>query len=150
MTKSNKEKGLLFVTVLVTGGLVLGGCSSTQQKNSEPSSLQSSSTSSSNLDKEKEAIKQKSMDLFWKGSKKYDQKDYKGAILDFNESIQIRSQITPEYDAVYMMRALSKKSSGDVQGAITDMQKATEIQKKKGDVSSYDKTMGTISEWKKL
>jgi Tfp pilus assembly protein PilF len=145
MTTSNKETGALLVSLLVIGGLVLSGCSSTQQKTTDSSAPKNASTASSNLEEEQEAIKEKSMSFFWKGNKKFNKEDYKGAILDFNEAIQIRSDYYPSY----MMRGLSKNKSGDTQGAITDMQKAADMQKKNGDIKAYDDTMETIADWKK-
>ncbi len=145
MTTSNKETGALLVSLLVIGGLVLSGCSSTEQKTTDSSAPKNASTASSNLEEEQEAIKEKSMSFFWKGNKKFNKEDYKGAILDFNEAIQIRSDYYPSY----MMRGLSKNKSGDTQGAITDMQKAADMQKKNGDIKAYDDTMETIADWKK-
>ena len=145
MTTSNKEAGVLFVSLLVIGGLVLGGCSSTPQKTTDSSASKNASTASSNLEEEQETIKEKSMSFFWKGNKKFDKKDYKEAILDFNEAIQIRSDYYPSY----IMRGLSKEKSGDTQGAIADLQKAADMQKKEGNIKGYDSSMETIADWKK-
>ena len=67
--------------------------------------------------------------FYKKGLKKYDQKDFKGAISDFTKAIKINS----EYADAYEERGKAKDALSDFEGAISDFTKAIKINPKFGD-----------------
>ncbi len=64
-----------------------------------------------------------------RGAAKYDLKDYKGAIADYDEAIRLNSKYA---DAIYN-RGLAKKKLGDFKDAIDDYTKAIELNPKEAE-----------------
>jgi tetratricopeptide (TPR) repeat protein len=62
-------------------------------------------------------------DFLIKGNEKYDQKDWRGALADYNQAIKLDSN----YAIAYMNRGNVRDDLGDKQGAITDYNQAIKI-----------------------
>ena len=65
----------------------------------------------------------KSKDFFDQGLAKFTEKDYKGAIRDFDEAIRLK----PDDAAAYNSRGSAKSNLGDKQGAIKDFDEAIRL-----------------------
>ena len=62
-------------------------------------------------------------DFIKSGKKKSDNKDYQGAISDYNEAIRLN----PNFVVAYLGRGLAKSELGDFQGGITDYNEAIRL-----------------------
>jgi tetratricopeptide (TPR) repeat protein len=62
-------------------------------------------------------------DFFIKGNEKASNKDYRGAIADYNQAIKIN----PNYANIYYNRGVTRYELGDKQGAIADYNQALKI-----------------------
>lgn len=82
---------------------------------SEPTFIASPTASS--------AAQMSAEDLSDRGNVKYEKKDYKGAIEDYDRAIQLK----PNYVEAYVDRGWAKGDSGDNPGAIADYTKAIEL-----------------------
>ena len=63
------------------------------------------------------------IDFFKDGCKKYDEKDFKGAIVDYDEAIRL----DPNYAGIYYNRGLAKSDLGDKYGEIADYNEAIRL-----------------------
>ncbi|MBK8660948.1 MAG: tetratricopeptide repeat protein [Ignavibacteriales bacterium] len=58
-----------------------------------------------------------------RGVSKFDLKDYKGALEDFNKAVELN----PKYGKAFYNRALTKQNLDDLKGACEDWTKAAEF-----------------------
>ena len=65
----------------------------------------------------------KADDFYIQGVKKYEKKDYRGAIVAYNEAIRLN----PKYTAAYIYRGAARNELGDKKGAIEDYNQALRI-----------------------
>jgi tetratricopeptide (TPR) repeat protein len=68
------------------------------------------------------------------GNIKAESGDFKGAITDYNKSIEMN----PNYSYAYSNRGLAKHKSGDKKGAIRDLSKAAELLRRQGKTIHYE------------
>ena len=93
---------------------IISSLSSTSTPSSEPPSVIPTATSSPSP---KSTVSSKpATDFLNDGLKKYNEKDFKGAIADYDEAIRLK----PYLAEGYMGRGLAKDGLGDKQGVLTD------------------------------
>ena len=62
-------------------------------------------------------------EYYFKGSNKFDNKDYKGSIADYTKAIELK----PDFGEAYIFRGAAKFRLEDYRGAIVDFTKAIEF-----------------------
>jgi serine/threonine protein kinase len=136
-SRSNGLWGTAITIGLVSGvGFIIwqnmksvGSPSPTSTSSSKPPSVIPTTTSSPS---QKETVSSKTAtDFFNDGYKKYDEKNFQGAITDYNEAIRLK----PDDALAYYNRGTAKSALGDKQGAIADYNEA--IRLKPDDALAY-------------
>ncbi len=74
---------------------------------------------------------------FNRGIAKYDLGDYQGALIDFNQALQIK----PNYADAYNNRGIVKDDLGDKQGALADYNQAAQLYLQQGNMEWYRKAL---------
>ena len=74
------------------------------------------------------------------GVKKYNSKDFKGAISDFDRAINLNPNFAKSYDN----RGIAKYKLEDIAGAVTDWYKAAELYRQQGNINDYQKVIKQV------
>ena len=79
------------------------------------------------------------------GIEKYNKQDFRGAIQDYNQAIQIN----PDYALAYYQRGLAHSNLGDEQEAIKDFRQAAELFAAQGNQSDAKRSQGVVRSYLK-
>jgi tetratricopeptide (TPR) repeat protein len=118
----------MFVTAIA---VVQPSIASTISVSSQPSKT-------TNIAQDNESVN----DYLRSGVKKYNSRDFKGAISDFDRAINLN----PKFAMSYNNRGVAKYKLEDIVGAATDWYKAAELYRQQGNMVGYQKVMKEIKD----